>query len=87
MANLGSGFHKSDLETKGKRGGTRKGAGSKRKIKNPVVSKVYLDAESDSFFLEIGEGNRSAGIRKAVKALKKIAQDMRVPYRALIPKE
>lgn len=54
-----------------RRGGRRKGAGRKPGVVGPVKRYgVTLDDESDAIARELGHGDRSKGIRKALEMAK-----------------
>lgn len=54
-----------DETTKPTRGGKREGSGRKAFLKDANNWKVYLDKQTHDFFVALGDGNFSAGIRKA----------------------
>jgi hypothetical protein len=49
----------------GKRGGARPGSGPKRKLEGGSGRMVYLDSKTVNILTALGDGNLSAGIRKA----------------------
>jgi hypothetical protein len=59
-------------------GGARQGAGKPVQFEKPMRRKeVMLDEETIKFYLEIGEGNLSKGIRQYWRSLTKHAPDAR----------
>ena len=57
-------------------GGARKGAGKPAQFEKPMKRKeVMLPDEAIDFFLALGEGNLSAGVRQAWRSLTKRALD------------
>ena len=59
-----------------KHGGARKGAGKPAQFEKPMKRKeVMLPDEAIEFFLALGEGNLSAGVRMAWRSLTKRAAD------------
>ena len=61
-------------------GGKRKGAGKPAQFEKPMNRKeVMLDEETINFYLAIGEGNLSKGIRKYWRGLTKRAGDTATP--------
>lgn len=59
-----------------KHGGARKGAGKPAQFEKPMKRKeVMLDEETVNFYLAIGEGNLSKGIRQYWRSLTKPAPD------------
>ena len=59
-----------------KHGGVRKGAGKPAQFEKPMKRKeVMLPDEAIEFFLALGEGNLSAGIRMAWRSLTQRAAD------------
>lgn len=54
-----------DETTKPTRGGKRAGSGRKAFLKDANNWKAYLDKNTHDFFVTLGAGNFSAGIRKA----------------------
>lgn len=54
------------------RGGSRPGAGRPATLVNAKAYKVKLDADSAAELVRLGEGNLSAGIRAAAKALRRL---------------
>ena len=80
---LPSGFHKSDIVSKkdiisdgggrkepiNSHGGWRPGSGRKKILENAGNWKAYLDRETHDYFIFLGNGNFSAGIRKAREIL------------------
>ena len=58
------------------RGGKREGAGKPAQFEKPMKRKeVMLPDEAIKFFTALGNGNFSAGIRKAWRSLTKRAAD------------
>ncbi len=69
---LGGGW----LEMKSQHGGKRKGAGKPAQFEKPMKRKeVMLPDEAIEFFLALGNGNLSAGVRMAWRSLTKRAAD------------
>ena len=63
-----------------KRGGARKGAGKPAQFEKPMKRKeVMLPDEAIKFFLALGEGNLSAGVRQAWRSLTQVAADGLTP--------
>lgn len=61
-------------------GGTRQGAGKPAKFEKPMKRKeVMLPDEAIEFFLALGNGNLSAGVRQAWRSLTKRAVDTATP--------
>ena len=59
-----------------KHGGARKGAGKPAQFEKPMKRKeVMLPDEAIDFFLALGEGNLSAGVRQAWRSLTRRAAD------------
>ena len=61
-------------------GGARKGAGKPAQFKKPMKRKeVMLPDEAIEFFLALGNGNLSAGVRQAWRSLTQVAADGLTP--------
>lgn len=61
-------------------GGARKGAGKPAQFEKPMKRKeVMLPDEAIEFFLALGEGNLSAGVRQAWRSLTQVAADGLTP--------
>jgi len=59
-----------------KHGGSRKGSGKKTEFEKPMKRKeVMLDEETINFYLAIGEGNLSKGVRQHWRGLTQPAPD------------
>ena len=68
-----------------KHGGARKGAGKPAHFEKPMKRKeIMLPDEAIEFFLALGEGNLSAGVRMAWRSLTKRAADERESARKIV---
>lgn len=68
-----------------KHGGARKGAGKPAQFEKPMKRKeVMLPDEAIEFFLALGEGYLSAGVRMAWRSLTKRAADERESARKIV---
>ncbi len=66
-------------------GGARQGAGKPVQFEKPMKRKeVMLDEETINFYLVIGEGNLSKGIRQYWRGLTKRAADERESARKIV---
>ena len=69
-----------------KHGGKRKGAGKPAQFDKPMKRKeVMLPDEAIQFFLALGNGNLSAGVRQAWRSLTKRAVDNGVDISVNLP--
>lgn len=67
-----------------KHGGARKGAGKPAQFEKPMKRKeVMLPDEAIEFFLALGEGNLSAGVRMAWRSITKRAADLPLGVRKI----
>ena len=67
------------------RGGKREGAGKPALYGKPMKRKeIMLPDEAIEFFLALGEGNLSAGVRMAWRSLTKRAADERESARKIV---
>mgnify|MGYP006367391387 CR=1 FL=1 len=67
-------------------GGARKGAGKPAQFEKPMKRKeVMLPDEAIEFFLALGNGNLSAGVRQAWRSLTKRAVDNGVDISVNLP--
>jgi len=61
------------MNVKSKIGGRREGAGRKPTIQNPVKKQAYIDQATYDFFVELGDGNYSLGVRRAAALIEKLS--------------